>query len=252
MNDAQLLADDFLRLLASRGQTSYWTGHGASYALAEALTAALRCSGANAHALSTVEVAARHPLVVVTRSGRAPDLRPDLLITEFGNADAVFRVTSGQERGAWWPGDWMDACCREFAPVLGGVAEPPRLRTDTRTTILLTHHGWRALAALSDSAASKTGNQPFIASTPAEFFHGLHSRVLAMPSAFRVVTLSPAPDLVNWRDCHAQACGIIDTPLAGSMALQCLSAFRTGLSLVRDEGRPLWLTAAADRAMEAK
>lgn len=245
MSAESLFVADTLRLLAREGQRSWWSGRGASFALAEAFAASLRGFGADAAALPVEEFGARWPVAFVSRSGSGVPARSGLIVTEAEVAHAL-RVVGPGPLDSWWPGAWQRHALRAFASHLGlrmPVADNPR--TD-REVVLLTSSGWRAVAALVDAASAKVGPTRLVASSPGEFGHGLHARVAADARRWSVWLLVEAPHVRAWLRRYAPGAEVMELAGAPSPPVAPLRALDLALAHIGDTYARPALAAAAD------
>lgn len=151
-----------------------WTGRGASRALAEVVSMALRQQGVPAWAAAPEE--AESPTAWVSRCGRVEGPHEFLLTEHDGPGARIVVRTEEEPTDAWFPAGWQMAVLRSLSAAFG--TELPTFPAP-QAGVLVVPAGAPAIATLLDAASDKLGIRPWRVTTPGDFGHGPLARVAA-------------------------------------------------------------------------
>ncbi|MBN1203453.1 MAG: hypothetical protein JXB05_00830 [Myxococcaceae bacterium] len=168
-----------------------WTGHGASFALAQVFAAVLEEQGCPTLSLPLSQCGGAE-VCLVSQSARDPGIPVALLITEAGRKPDWTSVPRlevphlGQLE--WLPLSFMREALRVFGLALGVPARPVSWvpQREPRSEILVVEQYVEPLRALVGAARHKLEGFPLEVASCDELGHGLHARLWRRPGAYRV------------------------------------------------------------------
>ena len=223
-----------------------WTGHGASFALAQIFAAALEDLGCASRALPISQCGGAE-VCLVSQTARDPGLTVSLLVTQperssnWTSAPRLEVPHSGQPE--WLPLSFMREALRAFGlalrvPPWSGLRAP---QGEPRSEILVVERHVEPLRSLADAARHKLEGLPLEVVSCDELGHGLHARLWRRPEAYRVRLLRQTEGVPGWTEPVRKWCEQVGTSLVemklGTSAeertgAQPLEAFDHGLALI--------------------
>jgi hypothetical protein len=223
-----------------------WTGHGASFALAQVFAAALEELGCASRALPVSQCGGAE-VCLVSQTARDPALTVALLVTQrerksiWTSAPRLEVPHLGQSE--WLPLSFMREALRAFGLALG-VPPWPSLTVphcEPRSEILVVERYVEPLRSLVGAARHKLEGLPLEVVSSDELGHGLHARLWRRPEAHRVRLLRQTEGEQRWIEPVRKWCEQVGTALVemklGTSAekrtgAQPLEVFEHGLALV--------------------
>ena len=183
------------------GRPLLWTGHGASFALAQTFAEVTEELGCPSRALPVARCQGA-VACVVSQSARDPGLQAELLFTgsegrlSWTSAPRLLVPGCSGDSQPWWPLPFMRGALESLRSGLGLPAWPrPSLPVfePGRNTVIVTRLAG-PLRALAEAARCKLEELSLEAVACDELGHGLHARLWQRPEAHRLLLLSVEGD----------------------------------------------------------